>query len=73
MWRPIVVIVIIVIILIFAAQNMHSTQVNFPFTKGFQIRTVFLLILSFILGYAMCYFVGLAKDLKNRNKRGKRE
>lgn len=69
MWRAATVITILLIVLLFAALNMHPTQVNFPFTKGFEIRTVFLLILSFFLGYAVAYFVGLVRNLKNRGRK----
>jgi len=68
MWRAIVVITIFLIVLLFVTQNMHTTRVNFPFTKGIEVSTVFLLILSFFLGFAASYFVRLAKDLKNRKK-----
>jgi uncharacterized integral membrane protein len=53
---------------LFIAGNMHTTQVNLPFGKGFEIRTVFLLIVSFFLGYGTAYFVGLIKNSKNRRK-----
>jgi len=47
---------------------MHSTQVNFPFTSGIQVRMVFLLILCFILGYATAHFVELGKNFRKRDK-----
>ena len=68
MWRAIIVITIFLVVLLFVVVNMHSTKVNFPFTKGFEISTVFLLMLSFLLGFAAAYFLRLAKDLKNRKK-----
>ena len=71
MWRVAIVVIIFLMVFVFMAMNMHLTQVNFPFTKGFEIRTVFLLILSFCSGYGTAYFVGLAKNSKNRRKRSK--
>ena len=65
MWRAVIVIIILLIVLLFVALNMHPAQVNFPFTKGFEIRTVFLVVFSFFLGYGAAYFVKLGKDLKN--------
>jgi len=67
-WRMIIVIIIILLVLIFSAQNMHATQVNFPFTSGFEIRMVFLLVLCFILGYATAHFIGFAKNFRKRDK-----
>jgi len=68
MWRTIIIIAVVVIVFLFVAGNMHSTQVNLPFGNGFEIRTVFLLILSFLFGYGTAYLVGFAKNSKNRNK-----
>ena len=68
MWRTILVIAIVLIIFLFIAGNMHTTQINLPFGKGFEIRTVFLLFLSFLLGYSTAYFVGVIKNSKNRRK-----
>ena len=59
MWRKIIVV----------AVNMHSTQVNLPFGKGFEVRTVFLLIASFLLGYGTAYFVGFVKKSRNNSNR----
>jgi len=66
MWRTVIVITILLIVFLFVAVNMHQTRVNFPFTKGFEIRTVFLLVLSFFVGFATAYFVRFTKDSKNR-------
>jgi uncharacterized integral membrane protein len=68
MWRTILIIVVVLIVFMFIASNMHTTQVNLPFGKGFETRTVFLLVISFILGYGTAYFVGLIKNSKNRKK-----
>ena len=68
MWRTILVIVVVLIIFLFIVGNMHTTQVNLPFGKGFEIRTVFLLVLSFLSGYGTAYFVGIIKNSKNRRK-----
>ena len=68
MWRTIIVIIVVLIIFLFIGGNMHTTRVNLPFTDGFEIRTVFLLALSFILGYGTAYFVGFVKNTKNNKK-----
>jgi len=68
MWRTILIIAVVLIIFLFIAANMHTTQVNLPFGKGFEIRTVFLLVLSFLLGYGTAYFVGFVKKSKNNRK-----
>jgi len=68
MWRAVIVITIFLIVLLFVTQNMHTTKVNFPFTKGVEVSTVFLVILSFFLGFATSYFVRFTKDFKNRKK-----
>jgi len=65
MWRTIIIIIVVSVILLFVAGNMHTTQVNLPFGKGFEIRTVFLLFLSFLLGYGSAYFAGIIKNSKN--------
>ena len=66
MWRTIIVIAVVLIIFLFVSVNMHTTQVNLPFGKGFEIRTVFLLTLSFCIGYGTAYLIGLVKNSKNR-------
>lgn len=61
MWRGAIIISILLVLVVFAALNMHQTRVNMPFTSGFEVRTVFLLIVTFFLGYAVAYFVELAR------------
>ena len=68
MWRMIIIIIVVLVIFLFIAGNMHTTQVNLPFGKGFEIRTVFLLALTFLLGYGTAYFVGIVKNSKNLRK-----
>ena len=68
MWQVAIVVILLLVGFMFVALNMHTTEVNFPFTKGFQVRTVLLLLVSFGLGYATAYFVRLAKDMKNRRR-----
>ena len=65
MWRVAIVIAVLLMLVLFVALNMHSVQVNMPFTKGFEIRMVFLVVVSFALGYGAARLVRLAKDLKN--------
>jgi uncharacterized integral membrane protein len=65
MLRTILIVAVVLIIFLFIVANMHTTQINLPFGKGFEIRTVFLLVLSFLLGYGIAYFVGI---IKNRRK-----
>jgi uncharacterized integral membrane protein len=68
MWRTILIISVVLIIFLFISVNMHTTQINLPFGKGFEIRTVFLLVFSFFLGYGTAYFIGIIKNSKNRRK-----
>ncbi|KPK49921.1 MAG: hypothetical protein AMK72_03375 [Planctomycetes bacterium SM23_25] len=68
MWRVVGVISILLIVVLFVALNMHTAQVNVPFTKGFQVRTVFLVIASFLAGYGTAYLVGLTKDVRSRRR-----
>jgi len=68
MWRTILIIIVVLAVVLFVGGNMHTTRVNLPFTNGFEIRTVFLLALSFILGYGTAYFVGFIKKSKNNRK-----
>ena len=68
MLRTIIIIVVVLAIFLFVGGNMHTTQVNLPFTDGFEIRTVFLLALSFIFGYGTAYLVGFIKKSKNNRK-----
>ena len=64
----ILIIVVVLVMFLFIAGNMHTTQVNLPFGKGFEIRTVFLLVVSFLLGYGTACFVGIIKKSKNQRK-----
>ena len=68
MWRTMIVIIVVLVIILFVGGNMHTTRVNFPLTNGFEIRTVFLLFVSFILGYGTAYLVGFVKNSKNNRK-----
>ena len=68
MWRTVLIIIVVLAIFLFVGGNMHTTRVNLPFTDGFEIRTVFLLALSFILGYGAAYLVGFVKNSKNNRK-----
>ena len=68
MWRTLIVIIVVLIIFLFIAGNMHTTQVNLPFGKGFEMRTFFLLALTFFLGYCTAYFVGIVKNSKNHRE-----
>lgn len=61
MWRKVIIIIVVLAAIILAALNMHTTKVNIPFTKGYEIKTVFLLITTFFLGYGVAYFVELSR------------
>ena len=61
MWRKAIIITIVLGVVILAALNMHPTKVNVPFTQGYEIKTVFLLIMSFFLGYGVAHFVELTR------------
>jgi len=73
MWRAVLVISILLIVLLFVALNMHTTQVNFPFTKGFEIRTVFLVVASFVLGYGAACLVRLTRGMKSHRRDSREE
>ena len=68
MFRTIIIIIVVLVIFLFIAGNMHTTQVNLPFGKGFEVRTVLLLALTFVLGYGTAYFIGIVKNSKNHKK-----
>ena len=68
MWRMIIIIIVVLIIFLFVGGNMHTTRVNLPFTDGFEIRTVFLLAFSFIVGYGTASLVGFIRNSKNNKK-----
>jgi len=61
MWRKAIIIILVLAVVILAALNMHPTKVNVPFTQGYEVKTVFLLIASFVLGYGVAYFVELTR------------
>ncbi len=62
MWRKVIIITIVLAVVILSALNMHPTKVNLPFTQGYEIKTVFLLVVSFFLGYGVAYFVELTRQ-----------
>jgi len=62
MWRKVIIIIIVLAVVILSALNMHPTKVNLPFTQGYEIKTVFLLVVSFLLGYGVAYFVELTRQ-----------
>jgi len=68
MWRTIIIIIVVLVIFSFVGGNMHTTRINLPFTNGFEIRTVFLLFVSFLLGYSTAYLVGFIKKSRNNRK-----
>ena len=68
MWRTVLIIIVVLAVFLFVGGNMHTTRVNLPFTGSLEIRTVFLLVLSFLLGYGTAYLVGFVKNSKNRRK-----
>ena len=71
MWRTAIVIAVLLAFVLFMAMNMHSVQVNVPFGKGFEVRIVFLVILSFVLGYAAAILIRMAKGFQNSKKESK--
>ena len=68
MWRKILIITGVLGILILAALNMHTTKVNVPFTQGYEIRTILLLIVSFFLGYGVAHFIELSRHRREREQ-----
>jgi uncharacterized integral membrane protein len=70
-WQSVLLILIFVALILFGLQNMHQTRVNFPLVGTFEIRTVFLLIVCFFLGYMSASFMWIAKQLKGHEKKHK--
>jgi len=68
MWRKILLITGVLVLLVLAALNMHPTKVNVPFTEGYEVRTIFLLIVSFFLGYGVAYFIELGRHRREREQ-----
>lgn len=66
MWRAALIIGIVLAVLVLSAQNMQRARVNFPFTEGLEIPTVFLLVLWFALGYATARLTGLVRGIRKR-------
>lgn len=71
MWQSILLIIIFIVFILFGIQNMHQTRVNFPLAGTFEIRTIFLLIACFFLGYMAASFIWIARQLKSHEKRHK--
>ena len=63
-------IIFLAIIFLFGFENLHQARVNFPFAGSFEIRTIFLLIICFFLGYAAATFSWMKKYMKDRTKHG---
>lgn len=68
MWRAALIIGIVLAVLMLSAQNMQRARINFPFTQGLEIATVFLLVLCFALGYAAARLTALVKDWGKRKR-----
>jgi len=68
MWRVVIVIGVLLLVFLFVGQNMHSIQINMPFSGGFEVRTVFLVAVVFFLGYGAAHFVAFVRDFKNRRR-----
>ena len=68
MWRAALIIGIVLAVFVLSAQNMHRTRVNLPFTQGFEIATVFLLVLCFALGYGTARLTALVRDSRKRKR-----
>ena len=68
MLRTIIIIVVVLAVFLFVGGNMHTTRVNLPFTDGFETKTIFILALTFLLGYGTAYLVGLVKNSKKIRK-----
>ena len=69
MWQVILAVIITLLIVVFAFQNMHQTELNFLFTRPFEIRIVFLLMISFFLGFAASSVYWCKKFLRYRRKK----
>jgi len=69
MWQIILICIVFILVIVFGAQNMHQARVNLPLTGTVEIRTVFLLLLCFFLGYAAAFFSWLLLRAKGRGKK----
>jgi len=68
MWRTLLLLAVILVVILFVGGNMHTTRVNLPFAKGFEVSTAFLLFLSFLLGFGTAHLLGFIKSFKNNRK-----
>ena len=66
MWQAVVLLGMFLFVTLFSVQNMHQTRINFPLAGGFEITTMFLLILCFFLGFAAASILWLTKQIKRR-------
>ena len=64
MWKAVTVLVLLLLVLLFGAQNLHQVRINLPLAGAFEIRTVFLLMLCFFLGFACASFIWIARQLR---------
>ncbi|MEI7671614.1 MAG: lipopolysaccharide assembly protein LapA domain-containing protein [Deltaproteobacteria bacterium] len=69
MSQLVAVLVIIILVFLFGMQNMQHTRVNFPLAGGSEVPTIFLLIVSFFLGYAVATIMWSINFFKKRNKK----
>jgi len=69
MSQVVLVLVIILLVGLFGLQNMQHTRVNFPLAGGSDVPTIFLLIVSFFIGYAVATIMWGINFFKKRNKK----
>ncbi len=69
MSQVVLVLVIILLVSLFGLQNMQHTRVNFPLAGGSDVPTIFLLIVSFFIGYAVATIMWGINFFKKRNKK----
>jgi len=69
MIQTIATILIFLFVILFSIRNMHQAQVNLPLAGNFEIRTIFLLLLCFFLGFATATFLWLGKKIKDRKSK----
>ena len=69
MSQVVLVLVIILLVSLFGLQNMQHTRVNFPLAGGSDVPTIFLLIVSFFIGYAVATVMWGINFFKKRNKK----
>ena len=66
MIQAIIIMMVLFLITVFGLGNMHQTRVNLPLAGGYEVNTIFLLILCFFLGYAAAVLTWCVQRIKDK-------